>query len=70
MSDPFPSAEEDYNSGTTILVTPPSTMACIDFTDLVVDDNIALEGDQNFTICVGDSSAWVTIVDDDGEYTL
>ena len=42
-------------------------MACIDFTDLVVDDTIALEGLQNFTICVGDSSSMVVIVDDDSE---
>ena len=56
--------EADYNPSTTITVT---TMACIDFTDLVVDDTIALEGLQNFTICVGNSSAWVVIVDDDSE---
>ena len=42
-------------------------MACIDFTDLVVDDTIALEGLQNFTICVGGSASWVVIVDDDSE---
>ena len=42
-------------------------MACIDFMELVVDDTIALEGNQSFTICVGDSTAMVTILDDDGE---
>ena len=62
--------EADYNPSTNITVTPPSTMACIDFTDLVVDDTIALEGLQNFTICVGGSSAWVVIVDDDSEGSL
>ena len=42
--------------------------ACIDFTDLVVDDTIALEGIEAFTIIVGSSMAMVTIIDDDGEY--
>ena len=46
---------------------PPNSRVCTDFMDLVVDDSIALEGNQSFTICVGDSSAWVTILDDDGE---
>ena len=42
--------------------------ACIDFTDLVVDDDIALEGAQAFTILVGGSMAMVNIIDDDGEF--
>ena len=66
MSDLLSSAEEDYYPSTTILVTPPSTVACIDFTNLVVDDNI-VEGDQSFTVCVGDSMSMVIIIDDDGE---
>ena len=45
-------------------------MACIDFTGLVVDDNIALEGDQNFTISVGGSTSMVVIVDDDSEFSV
>ena len=57
--------EADYYPSTTITVTPPSTMACIDFTDLVVDNTIALEGLENFTICIGGSASWVVIVDDD-----
>ena len=48
-------------------VDPPGPPACIDFTDLVVDDNVALEGDEAFTILVGDAMAMVTIIDDDGE---
>ena len=51
-------------------MTPPSSVACIDFTNIVVDDNIALEGDQSFNICVGDSTSMVVIIDDDGECIL
>ena len=60
----------DFNRETTITVIPPSSMACIDFTDIVVDDDIALERDQCFTICVGNSSANVVIIDDDSESIL
>ena len=42
-------------------------MACTNFTDLVEDDNIAFEDPANFTIIVGNSTAWVQIVDDDSE---
>ena len=52
---------------TTEPVEPPGPSACIDFTDLVVDDSVALEGDEAFTILVGDSMAMVNIIDDDGE---
>ena len=45
-------------------------MACIDFTDLVVDDNVALEGLEAFTILVGNSMAMVTIIDDDRESSI
>ena len=51
-----------------VTVSAFSSRACIDFTDLVVDDDIALEGDQAFTIVVGNSMAMVTIIDDDGEF--
>ena len=47
-------------------MNPPGPRACIDFRDLVVDDNVALEGDEAFTIRVGGSMAMVTIIDDDG----
>ena len=60
--------EADYFPSTTVTVTPPSSVACIDFTNIVVDDNIALEGDQSFNICVGDSTSMVVIIDDDGEW--
>ena len=43
-------------------------IACTDFSDLVVDDDIALEGDQNFTILVDGSMAMVTIIDDDCKF--
>ena len=39
---------------------------CTDFSELVIDDNDTLEGDETFTIVVGSSVANVTIVDDDG----
>ena len=62
-------SDADFNPSTTITVVPLGKKTCIDFTDLVVDDAIALEGDQNFTIIVGESVAWVTIIDDDGKFT-
>ena len=46
-----------------------SSRACIDFTDLVVDDAIALEGTQSFTIVIGTSTAMVNIIDDDSQFT-
>ena len=66
----FLGTEADFSPSTTITVTPPSSMACIDFTGLVVDDDIALEGDQSFIICVGDSTAMVVIIDDDSEFSV
>ena len=48
-------------------VAASSSRVCIDFTDLVVDDDIALEGTQSFTIVIGTSTAMVNIIDDDGE---
>ena len=45
-------------------MVPPNTRGCISFTDLVVDDNI---DSANFTIVVENSTAWVQILDDDGD---
>ena len=50
-------------------VAASSSRACIDFTDLVVDDDIALEGTQSFTIVIGTSTAMVNIIDDDSQFT-
>ena len=58
--------DADFGSFVEITVTSGRT-ACIDFTDLVVDDNITLEGNEAFTIKVGSSMAMVIIIDDDGE---
>lgn len=58
--------DADFGTRATITVTPPSSRACIDFTDLVINDDIAVEGNQAFTIVVGNSMAMVTITDDDG----
>ena len=52
---------------TTITVFSGSGRACINYTNFVVDNDVALEGEQKFNIYVGDSSALVAIVDDDGE---
>ena len=43
-----------------------STKGCTNFSELVVDDDVAAEGDESFTIVVNSSIAMVTIVDDDG----
>ena len=66
---------EDYTSGTTITILVPGTGMCIDFTDLLVNDDIALEGDEAFTIFIDGtpSVAMVTITESDGEsntYTI
>ena len=53
-----------------ISVNPPGSIGCINFTSLVLDDNIALEGNESFIIKLESSSAVVTIIDDDGEYQL
>ena len=60
-------SDADFGSSDSITVQPPGSRACIDFTNLVVDDTIAVEGNQVFTITVGSSMAWVTIIDDDGK---
>ena len=64
--------ETDYTSGTTITVDPPGPTACIDFTDLVVDDDLGLEGVEAFAISIRghDKMAMVTILDDDGKFTI
>ena len=41
---------------------------CTNFSDLVVDDNIALEEIEVFFIFVGSSMAKVKLEDDDGTY--
>ena len=58
--------DADFGSSVEITVTSGRT-ACTDFTDLVVDDDIALEGNEAFTIVVESSMAMVVIIDDDGE---
>ena len=60
--------DADFHTSVQITVNSPGPVACMDFTSLIVDDNIALEGDEVFTIQVGKSVAMVTISDDDGEY--
>ena len=60
------STDEDFVNSTSITVNPGSSRACIDFTEVIVDDNIALEGRETFIILVGNSMAMVTIIDDDG----
>ena len=64
--------ETDYTSGTTITVDPPGPRACIDFTDLVVDDDLASEGVEAFTISIRENGemAMVVILDDDGKFTI
>ena len=59
--------DADFGTSVEITVNPPEQRACIDFTNLVVNDTIALEGNEAFTIIVGTSMAMVTIIDDDGE---
>ena len=58
--------DTDFTSRATIIIPSYSTGTCIDFTNVVIDDNVGLEGNENFTILVGDSMAMVTIIDDDG----
>ena len=62
--------DTDFRTSAQITINPPGPMACIDFTSLVVDDDVAMEGDEAFTIQIRDSVAVVTILDDDGEYIL
>ena len=66
MINIFLCTDADFVTTASITVSPFSSKACILFADLIVDDNIALEGAEAFTIVVGDSMAMVTIIDDDG----
>ena len=43
-----------------------SSKGCTYFTELIVDDEVAAEGDEEFTIVIGSSMATVKIIDDDG----
>ena len=65
-------SDSDFTSGTTITIEPPGPASCIDFTDLIVNDDIGLEGDESFTIIIDGTPAMsmVTITEDDGESLL
>ena len=68
----FPlSSASDFTAGTAIAVVPPGPIGCTDFLALVVDDNLALEGNEAFNIMIGGtgSTAMVTILDDDGRFS-
>ena len=62
-------SDSDFTAGTTITIQPPGPVSCIDFTDLIVNDDIALEGDEAFSLFIVDTPAMamVTIIDDDGK---
>ena len=59
-------SDSDFHSNISINVKAGSSKACINFSDLIVDDNIAREGNETFTIFIGSFMATITIVDDDG----
>ena len=61
-------SDSDFHTKTSITIMAGGVEACTDFFGLVVDDNIASEGDEAFTIVIYSSMAIVTIVDDDGTY--
>ena len=46
----------------------PGPRACIDFTELVEDDDLGLKGEETFTIMINGAMAVVIILDDDGRY--
>ena len=62
-------SDSDFTSGTTITIEPPGPVSCIDFTDIIVNDDIGLEGEESFTIIIDGTPAMsmVTITEDDGE---
>ena len=64
------STDLDFSGGTTITIQPPGPVECIDFTGLVIDDLIALEGDEAFAIFIDGTSSMsmVTIRDDDSKF--
>ena len=66
----FKISDADFGTSVPITVKAGSSRACIDFSNLVVDDNIALEGVEAFTIVIGSSMAMVTIVDDDSMFVI
>ena len=59
-------SESDFHFSTSITVIANTFSGCTNFLELVVDDDVAAEGDELFTIVVGSSMAMVIIVDDDG----
>ena len=63
-------SDSDFTAGTTITIQPPGPASYIDFTDLIVNDNLGLEGDEAFALFIIDTPAMtmVTIIDDDGEF--
>ena len=63
----FSPSESDFRHSTSIIVVGGSSKGCTNFLDLVVDDDVAVEGDEAFTIVVNSSMAMVIIVDDDGK---
>ena len=65
-------SDADFNAGTTITIQPPGPVSCIDFTDLIVNDDLGLEGDEAFSLFIVDTPAMamVTIIDDDGEQII
>jgi hypothetical protein len=65
QKNPSQAEDSDFTDGTTITIAPTGTESCIDFTDLVVNDNIGLEGNEAFTILIDGSMAMVTITEDD-----
>ena len=62
-------SDSDFTSGTTITIEPPGPVSCIDFTDIIVNDDIGLEGYESFTLFIDDTPAMsmVTITEDDSE---
>ena len=62
------SIDTDFGRQAFITVDAPGKRGCIDFTLLVVDDTVALEGNETFIITIENTSAMamVNIIDDDG----
>ena len=65
-------SDSDFTDSTTITIQPPGQVSCINFTDLIVKDDIALERDEAFSLFIVDTPAMtmVTIIDDDGEQII
>ena len=64
--------DSDFIAGGRVLLTVYSlgSRACTDFTSLIVDDGIGLEGDEAFQVSIEGYSAMaiITILDDDSMY--